>query len=154
MTLEQLGILTGIGSAILTGLYFIYKGYRDKRNKIREKITGQWGNEGDIVWSEHETHFVELVLTIDKEDGEITGTIKSKHTQEDITSPYCSVHGKLRFRSGELKILHVRHGELLPYGTVRIKFKRKILYWNLKNGVGDFFPKTTKLHRQNTPSFP
>ena len=127
MTLEQVGILTGIMLAIKTGVYFIYKYYKEKQLKIREKITGHWGNEGDVVLNKYETHFVELSLTIDKEDGEIKGTIKSRHLNGETKSPYCSVHGKLRYCFATLKIIPVRHGEFLKYGKVRIKFKRKLL---------------------------
>ena len=150
MTLDQIGILTGILSAVSAGIYFLVKNFKEKRRKLRTKLTGKWGNEGDITWSKFETHFVELELEVDIEDGEITGTVRSRVVGSETISPLCSVNGNLKFTSAEIQITHVRHGELLVFGIAKIELKKKILYWNLKEGVADFFPNNTKLLKNVT----
>lgn len=148
MTLEQIGILTGIFSAVCTGMFFVVKIFKERRINLRTKISGEWGNEGDFLWSKFETHFVELELDVDIEDGEITGTVQSRIVEGETCSPFCSVNGKLRFTSAEIKITHVRHGELLVFGKAKIELKKKILYWDLKDGVADFFPNKTRLTKR------
>lgn len=147
MTLEQIGILTGILSAVCTGAYFLLKNFKESKKKIRTKIAGRWGNEGDIIWIKNETHFVELELDVDIEDGEITGTIKSRSVGNETESPLCSVNGQLKYKSATIEITHVRHGEILIYGKAEIELKKKILHWKLINGIADFFPNHTKLQR-------
>jgi len=148
MTLEQIGILTGIFSAIAAGIYFIFKEYKTEKLRIRVKFAGQWGNEGDVTWSKNETHFVELSLTVDQDDGEITGIIISRSVKSDDTLPTLSVNGKLHFKSANIKFTHVRHGEILVYGNAKITLKGKLLHWTLRDGFDDGFPEKTKLHRQ------
>lgn len=145
MTLEQIGILTGILSTVVAGIYFLVKNFKEKRRIFRTKFAGKWENEGDITWSKFETHFVELKLEVDIENGEITGTIESRVVGSETTSPPCSVNGNLKCTSPGIQITHVRHGELLVYGKAKIKLKKKILYWNLEEGFADFFPNNTKL---------
>jgi hypothetical protein len=149
MTLEQIGVLTGILSAVFTGVYFLVKDFKEKRKKLRIKISGEWGNEGDVFLSKVETHFVELELEADIEDGEITGTIQSRVVLNETISPLCSVNGKLKFTSAEIQITHLRHGELLVLGKAKLKYKKKVLHWNLIEGVADFFPNKTKLVKYN-----
>ncbi|MFL0163027.1 hypothetical protein [Aquirufa salirivi] len=150
MTLEQIGILTGILSAICTGIFFITKNFKESRRKLRNRICGQWGNEGDIIKSKFETHFVELEIDLDIDDGEITGTVRSRNVNSETISPLCSINGKLKFKSAVIKLTHVRHGEQLLYGTAIIKLKKKTLHWKLNQGVADFFPSYTRLHRQGS----
>lgn len=147
MTLEQIGIITGILSAVFTGAYFLHKIFKERLIKIRKKISGEWGNEGDLVLSKLETHFIELTLEVDIEDGEITGTVKSTSLIDESYSPLCSVNGKLKYRTGRIEITHVRHGQVIVYGTVTIELKEKLLYWKLKDDVINFFPKETILFR-------
>lgn len=150
MTLEQIGICTGIVSAMFTGIYFIVNYINKKRRRIRRKFIGKWENDGDINWSKFETHYMELELNVDVEDGKITGILRSNVNGEETTSPLCSVNGVVKFNSAKIEITHVRNGELLVYGKSIIKLKKKMLYWKLTEGVADFFPKFTRLHRQSS----
>lgn len=150
MTLEQLGILTGILSVICTGIYFLAKKIKVKLEKIRQTFCGKWGNEGDVILSKSETHYVELELNVDIEDGEITGTVRSSVKGEETMSPLLSVNGNLRFNTAKIELTHVQNGELLIYGKAIIKLKNKMLYWELTESIADFFPNFTRLHRQGS----
>lgn len=148
MTIEQLGILTGVFSAFTTGCYFIYKKFKELRDANRSKVNGDWGNEGDISPKFVDTHFIEMSLTVDQESGEIYGVLESRQLNKEDTLPTLSVNGKLRFKSGVVRITHVRNGEIVEYGKTRILLKKRLLHWKLKSGIEDLFPKRAVLFKR------
>lgn len=148
-SLEELGILTGILSALSAGGYFAYSKIKHKRIKIREKLNSKWENAGEASLGE-DSHNLLLELEVDLEDGEIKGVVKSECLKTGSTSPLCSVSGKLRYKSGNIEIWHSRnYGEGIFYGKAQISFEKKNLVWYMKDDLTDLFPKVTTLYKRN-----
>lgn len=149
ISLEEIGILTGIFSALAAAIYFVLEKIGKRRLKLRRKISGKWINAGEASFDNSESHNIELELEVDLEDGEIGGVVKSIRIDGQASSPLCSVVGKLRFRSSRIQILHSRYGEGILFGEAKISLKNKVLVWKLKSGTADFFPNYTVLFRQS-----
>lgn len=143
MTIEQIIILTGIVAVVFTGVYFLHKNFKAKQLKFRRELSGQWSNERD----KFKTHFIELVLNVGIDNGEITGTIASRSLKGDSLTALCSVKGKLGLRFGAITISHVRDGKVIVYGKAKIKLRRKLIHWKLQE-ASDFFSTKTILHKQ------
>lgn len=147
ISLEEIGILTGIFSALAAAIYFVVNIIEKRRLKIRRKINGKWINAGEASFDSSETHNLELELEVDLEDGEIGGVVKSNRIDGQAISPLCSVNGKLRYKSSKVQIWHSRYGEGILYGEATISIKNKVLIWKLKKGTADFFPTNTVLYK-------
>lgn len=148
ISLEDLGILTGIISAFFGGMYFVFNLITKKRLRIRKKISGKWTNAGEASVDDSETHNLELELEVDLEDGEISGVLKSSRIDGKSISPLCSVVGKLGYKSSQIELWYSRHyGEGVIYGKATISLNKKVMIWNLKNGTADFFPDHTVLFK-------
>lgn len=147
MNLERLGILVTILSALCAALYFLIKEFKKSRLKYRHKLETKWTNEGDIILSNNGFHFINLELTVDKDDGEVTGTLKCKDFNNDIDI-ICSVDGMLYYKSCKLNLYHIRQGEFIVFGKAKLTLlKAKLLQWELLEGEKDFFPLSTILWR-------
>lgn len=144
LSIEEIGILTGIFSAIFTGGYFLLKKIEGKRVKIREKLNTKWVNAGEVSFGT-DTHNLLLELNVDLEDGEINGVVKSECILTGSTSPLCSVVGILRYKSSKIEIWHSRNGEGIFYGKATITLKNKNLIWQIQKDPTEIFPQTTTL---------
>jgi len=145
MTIDKIGTLTAIIVAILGGLYFLYKEYLKKQLKFRKKLQKSWTNEGDITGWKNETHFINIDITTDIEDGEITGLIECRNlTSHEITNNI-SINGKLRYKKAKIRLSGFIGGKLIIYGKAKIKIKGKLIKWKLIHGDKDLFPKITIL---------
>lgn len=147
LSLEEIGIITGICSALSAGGYFLSNKIQQKRLRIRRKVIGKWVNAGEASFGS-DSHNLELDLEVDLDDGEIRGIVKSICIESESQSPLCSLVGKIRYNSSKIQIFHSRHGEGILYGEAKISFSKKVIVWKLKKGTGDIFPKTTVLYRQ------
>lgn len=146
--LEEIGIITGICSALGAGGYFVVNMIQKRRVRYREKINAKWVNAGEVSFDMLETHNLELDLEVDLEDGEIVGILKSIRIDGKSISPLCSVVGKLGFRSSRIQIWYSRFGEGILYGEADISLKKKVIIWKLRKGTADFFPMQTILYKQ------
>jgi hypothetical protein len=147
MTIEKMGTLTAILTAINGALYFLFKEFKKSQLKYWKKMDGTWTNEGDITNSQKDTHFIELMINVDLEDGEVTGTISSRNLSNNDEINYISVNGKIFYKSAKLKLSNIRNGNQINYGKAKISIDNKRIKWKLINPVSDFFPKRTYLHR-------
>ena len=134
---------------IIGGLYKAYIEFDKKRKALRKKgngfFTGNWSNEGNIGGDEP-SHFVDLRLYCSGK--EISGSINARKNSSDETWINASMNGKRVASRSKCKITYVRQGQVLDYGTVILKKdSKRNLKWELKEGVGDFFPKETTLYR-------
>jgi hypothetical protein len=147
LSIEEIGILTGILSAIITGGYFLIKKIEEKRVKIREKLNTKWENAGEASFGT-DTHNLFLELEVDLEDGEINGVLKSECLSTGSTSPLCSLVGKLRYKTANIELWHSRFGEGIFYGKAKITFKNKNLVWQIKKDPTNIFPRITTLFKR------
>jgi hypothetical protein len=144
MKLEDYGILVGIITAILTGCRFLYLKFKEAQLIYRTKLNNNWTNEGEIGGSP-QSHFVHMSLTIDKEDGEITGIIDSRDliSNEEM---HLSVNGTIAYKSACLTFTKVSQGRVSNLGEAKISFKgKKLLRWQIIQDYNNFFPKTAEL---------
>ena len=148
-TATDIILLIGGVFVIIGGLYKAYIEFDKKRKDVRKKrdgfFIGNWSNEGNIGGDEP-SHFVDLNLYCSGK--EIMGSINARKNGNDETWIKASMNGKRGVSRSKCKITYVRHGQVLDYGTVILKKdSRRNLKWELKEGVGDFFPKETVLYR-------
>lgn len=146
--IEEIGILVGILTAIVSGIHFALKNIKENKEKIRKKIDGKWINAGEASMDNSETHNLELELVVDLEDGSFTGILKSIKIDQSSISPLCSLSGTIKSKSAKVKIEHFQHGEVVLFGNAVITLNKKDLIWNLHNGISDFFPIRTNLFKK------
>ncbi|HBR22488.1 MAG TPA: hypothetical protein DD713_08000 [Nitrospiraceae bacterium] len=145
-TIKVVSLSIGIIATLCGGLYFLYRQYVKKRNWYRKKLQGKWTNEGDILTIE--THYMDIEIDTDKDDGEITGIICSRSltTNEELTN--ISINGKLKFKKAKVMFSSVIQGKLISYGEAYLKFiNGKRIAWKLRTGDNRFFPLKTEIWR-------
>ncbi|HEX7413907.1 MAG TPA: hypothetical protein VF411_07650 [Bacteroidia bacterium] len=138
MTLEKIATVIGILSALSAGLYFLIKEYKKERLKLRKKLNSSWTNEGNVEGTSNETHFVDLNIQVDADDGEITGLMKCRTLKNNQDLEDISVNGRLKFNTA---VVSFKKGKF-PMGNAKIKLKNKSLKWTLITGNSEDLPKS------------
>ncbi len=149
--LEQTGILVAISATICGGIYFLVKEFRAKQKKYRAWLVGHWGNEGDITGAGKYTHYIDLKLEVDLDDGEVTGVINCRNLKDDGEINNISINGRIYFNTAKITLSTVyRDGELVQLGDASLSFKTKrLLNWKLKQGSYGDYPSATVLWRHD-----
>lgn len=143
LVLKVFAVMGGIAGAFV----FIRKEVKAYNEKMTNFFTGKWGNEG-VIDGPKQSHYIEL--EIEAEAGEVKGCFDVRKLEEDHAWHVVSFHGKRFLSKAKCKIIHIRHGQPLDYGTVVLKKKSKHeIVWQLKEGVADFFPKETVLFKRD-----
>jgi hypothetical protein len=144
MTIEQFGIIFGIVATSSTGVVFAIKEFKRQQVKYRNKLNRSWTNEGDVTLGFKETHFIDLKLVVDLEDGEIWGQYFVNARGVEELQDY-SVNGKLFYKIARIEINHFQGRRLIRLGKVKLKLKSngKQLKWKLTNGESQYFPEKT-----------
>jgi hypothetical protein len=139
---DVVSILTSL-SIISGGIYFLVKEYKQQQKKYRQKLNSNWTNEGDV--SLVVTHYMDMNLSVDIEDGEIVGLLKTRNINTEREHNNISVNGKLKFKTATIQLSDYQRGKHIDYGKVRIELTRngKMLKWKLIKGYEDLIPKTT-----------
>lgn len=119
-----------------------YKGYIEKKSRF---FTAHWSNEG-MIGVKKPTHYIDMNLSCSGK--KVSGSFNVRKSGEDQTWHAVTIAGKRFFSTVKCKIKHIKHGEVLDYGTVILKKDpNRDLKWKLKEGVADFFPLETTLYR-------
>lgn len=143
LILKIFALVGGVTGAII----FIRKEIKAYRIRMSKFFVGEWTNEGSIG-SPLPSHYLDVSIECD--DDEIRGSFVVRKLSEDHTWHAVSFGGSRIFARAKCKIIHVRHGQVLNYGTVILKKKSKHeIDWELKEGVADFFPMNTVLFKKD-----
>lgn len=146
MDMKQLAPIVTILVSLIGGVYFLYKEYRKRQLKNRKNLSGEWTNEGDVTRSHLETHYMDVSLSIDTEDGEITGLVASRNLQTGASYNYISANGHFKYKSG-IVTLRMSNRGLTVIGKVKISGTKKQLMWKMIGEENDLIPAKTLLHR-------
>ncbi|MBD1362910.1 hypothetical protein IDJ77_03730 [Mucilaginibacter sp. ZT4R22] len=106
-------------SAILAAIYFVVNWYKNKQKRYRQLLNGQWANF-DAIGAPSQTHYFNLSLHADKEDGTVIGTLEITEFGNDNSALF-SLNGDMRYKSVKLTTTVVRHGEAHHYDIVKVK---------------------------------
>ena len=131
----------------LIGLFYLVR----KENKIRteeldKQFSGKWINEGAID-GPLETHYIELELSL--KDREIIGVLSVNSPKYHTQLNCLSILGKRFRRRAKIDIISHQRGETQTIGEAILFLKKRIIVWKLLRGMNDYFPKRTKLWRND-----
>jgi hypothetical protein len=143
MSIEQIGILTGIVATIATGCYFLYKEYKKKQLVYRRRFVGEFTNEGDITLSR--PPFVNIVLTVDEDFGTLNGELQCPKIENTLNNP-CIVTGKVKWNKTKIKIEQHHRGFHL-IGKASLKLRQRKIEWTLIKGDSEQLPLKVILWR-------
>lgn len=128
----------GAGLAVLYGGWLWLVRVYAKQAKA---MTGEWTNEGDPT-APPCTHNVSLTTEVKSSD--VTGTVQAWFA--DGHSPLASIVGKRYGPFIRVEIWHMRHGEVLKYGKLRLRYRKGKMQFECKP-LADFYPERTELWR-------
>lgn len=138
ITIEQLGIIVGILSAVAAGIYFCIKEYNSVKLRNRPRFQQSWTNEGDTTMGKKYTHFLYLEIT-EVEHGELVGIMRSRNLKEKYELENISVNGTIGLKSATVRLLCGRY----PYGKVKLTLDKSRLKWKLIKGDTEALPNST-----------
>lgn len=149
MSLGDFGILIGIFTPIAGGIYFLVLEYKKNRLKNWKKFQGAWTNEGDVYAEENTySHYLEMELNIDLEDGDISGVFKARNLRIDESTTLLSAMGKVKYKKAKIRLMHTGKS-LVKIGVVELKIKGKCLLFTLLEGDSNLLPKKTIIWSSN-----
>ena len=143
---DQLQILVffvSIFTALIGGVWFIWKHRKAAIQANYKTLNREWTNEGDI--DSKESKYITLKLTL--ENGDLYGTIESPRLDHDYEA-----HVSPGWFTSKLEVSELLGRTLIPKATVKIKIKgnRNRLKWNAtKIKDIDVIPKNTILWPSN-----
>lgn len=150
ITIQDWGAIVGMLSAIITGLYFVHKDFSSRQLRYRQLLNGEWSNEG-CVGGDPESHYVQISLTVDEEDGSISGILHSRELANDEEMIF-GVDGDIWFKAVKLRATKVRMGNVHEYGIVKLKFlNKRNLSFKSTTDPNNFFPRHTVIFRTDIP---
>ena len=152
MYLNSLATLCAILTAVSAAGYFIYKEYRKKQLRYRKKLQGYWTNEGNIILSKYETHFITVGISIDLEDGELSGVINSTEKGTENVYMHISLQGRLRYKRAKIVLSVIKQGRVIEFGKAMIKIIGigKKLKWRILKDDNNMFPEYTILWKTSS----
>lgn len=123
-------IVTVISTTTLA-IYFLIKEYKRVQLKYRTKLSKDWTNEGDVSSIGKLTHYLNFSLSVDKEDGEITGILETRKINTDIELSNVSIIGKIRYKTAIIELVDFNRGKLIKYGKAKLQLKQngKVVKW-------------------------
>lgn len=131
-------------SKIGAGLAAIYAGglwFMRLYAKQARAMTGEWTNEGDPT-APPQTHNVSL--TTEVKGSNVMGTVQAWFDQGH--SPLASIVGKRYGPFIKADIWHMRHGEVLEYGKLRLRYRKGKMQFECEP-LANFYPERTELWR-------
>lgn len=141
LILKIFALVGGVTGALI----FIRKEIKAYNARMSKFFAGEWANEGTIGGL-LPTHYIDVSIECD--GNELKGCFNVRKLSDDHAWHAVSFDGKRVFSKAKCKIIHIRHGQVLDYGTFILKKKSKHkIVWQLMDGVADFFPKHTVLVR-------
>lgn len=154
-SIEQIGILFTIVAGLCTAAIFLIKESKKKQINLRKRLNRNWTNEGDVTGFGSYTHFIDLDLSVDEEDGEIVGLAKSRplRTEEDSEFNNISVNGKLIFNRATITFTDVKRGRIVVYGVGLLRLKGKHVYLTIRKRNGNFLPQKAILWSNSNWNF-
>jgi len=118
-------ILTIICSLITVGgtFYAFIKWIDSRRKQVAEFYSGKWINEGDVTAKKLPSHFIELNLTVDENDGEVIGLIANcRNLETDGEFNTVDVVGGVSvFYKAKCKVLKGSANGMPAYGEIVFK---------------------------------
>lgn len=134
-------IVTVISTTTLA-IYFLLKEYKKTQLKYRNKISKDWTNEGDVSSIGKLTHYIHFSLSVNNEDGEITGILETKNINTNKELSNISIIGKIRYKTANIELVDFNRGQLIKYGKARLKLKQngKVVKWIIVKKYDDYFP--------------
>jgi len=84
------------------------------------------------------------------EGGEVLGTVQAYFA--DGHSPLASINGRRLGPFIFAEITHMRHGDILHFGKLRLRFRRKRMQFRCPAPVGDFYPRRASLWHVDLPN--
>lgn len=109
--------------------------------KQAHAMSGDWTDEGDPT-GPIRTHSVNLTTTV--KGSKVQGTVQAWFT--DGHSPLASIVGKRYGPFIKADIWHMRHGEILDYGKLWLRYRKGRMHFRCKPLAG-FYPERSELWR-------